>query len=145
MGEYTENLECLLAAAAVDAKETAFQRLVLSADPLRLSAGCSLDTHPTTHNWLEEVGGLPLYLCRIASALVRNGHSISDAISIAVSRCEVWATGVGVSKATQAKASAAIAEWNAKRAASHAKTLAKNAAHAVSGHKGSDTSKDTPS
>jgi hypothetical protein len=89
-------------------------------------AGCSLDKSPGK-NWVEEAGGLPDYICRIARALVRSGHPTSEAIAIAVSRVKVWASGTGVDKDTQAKAADALAEWEAKRAKTHAKTAAKKA------------------
>ena len=85
-------------------------------------AGCSLDTHPTKHNWVEDAGGLPQYICEIARALVRSGKDTSTAISIAVSRCKVWAAGGGnVNADTRAKAAAAVAEWEKKKASAHGK------------------------
>lgn len=86
-------------------------------------AGCSLDTHPTKHNWVEDAGGLPEYICEIARAIMRGGtKDTGRAISIAVARCKVWAAGGGnVNADTRAKARAAIAEWEAKKAKSHAK------------------------
>jgi hypothetical protein len=44
---------------------------------------------------------------------------------------KVWATGKGVDKDTQAKATAALAEWEEKRAKTHAKTAAKDAGKTV--------------
>lgn len=87
-------------------------------------AGCSLDESPGS-NWVQEAGGLPEYLCEVARAVKRTGKSTSQAIAIAVSRMKVWATGKGVDKDTQAKAAKALAEWEAKRAKTHAKTAAK--------------------
>lgn len=87
-------------------------------------AGCSLDTHPTKHNWVEDAGGLPQYICEIARAILRDGKStdIGRAISIAVSRCKVWASGGGdVDAKTRAKAAAAVAEWEKKKASAKAK------------------------
>jgi hypothetical protein len=84
-----------------------------------LAGGCSLDTHPTEHNWVEDAGGLPQYICEVARAILRGGHTsdISRAISIAVGKIEDWAAGKGnVNAETRAKATAAVAEWNAKRA-----------------------------
>jgi hypothetical protein len=88
-------------------------------------AGCSLDESPGK-NWLENVGGLPDYICRIARAIKKTGKTTSEAIAIAVSRVKVWASGKGVDKDTQGKAAAALAEWEQKRAKSHAKTAAKD-------------------
>jgi hypothetical protein len=76
---------------------------------------------------VQDTGGLPDYICRVARAVKKSGHSTSEAIAIAVSRIKVWASGKGVDKDTQAKAADALAEWEAKRAASHAKTAAKDA------------------
>jgi hypothetical protein len=88
-------------------------------------AGCSLDESPGS-NWVQGAGGLPSYLCRIAKAIKKTGKSTSQAISIAVSRIKVWAAGKGVDKDTQAKAAAALAEWEKLKAKSHAKSAAKD-------------------
>ena len=54
-------------------------------------------------------------------ALIRAGHSESQAIQIAVGVVKRWAAGLGnVTAKTRAKAAAALAEWEAKKAASHA-------------------------
>lgn len=66
-------------------------------------------------------------ICRIARAVKKSGHTTSEAIAIAVSRVKVWAAGKGVDKDTQAKAAAALAEWEKLRAKSHAKSGAKKA------------------
>lgn len=72
-------------------------------------------------NWVDEVNGLPLFIRAIAHALIRDGHSESSAIAIAVGRVKAWAAGGGhVTAKTRAKAAAAVAEWEAKKAASHA-------------------------
>lgn len=94
-------------------------------DLIAAFAGCSLDMEPGS-NWVQDVGGLPDYICRIARAILRGGKktSVSQAIAIAVSRVKVWASGKGVNKDTQAKAAAAVADWEAKRAKSKAKTAA---------------------
>lgn len=86
-------------------------------------AGCSLDTHATKHNWVEKAGGLPQYICEIAKDIhEQDGKDIGTAISIAVSRCKVWAAGGGgVKPDTRAKAAAAIAQWEKMKASSHAK------------------------
>jgi hypothetical protein len=82
-------------------------------------AGCSLDRSPKS-NWVEDRGGLPLYICEIATDLhEERGMSISEAIATAVSRCKVWAAGGGkVTAATSAKASAAIAQWEEMKGSS---------------------------
>lgn len=90
-------------------------------------AGCSLDESPGS-NWVQEQGGLPDYICRVAKAVRKTGKTTSEAIAIAVSRIKVWATGKGVDKDTQAKAVAALAEWEKKKAKSHADNVKASAA-----------------
>lgn len=102
-------------------------------------AGCSLDESPGS-NWVQEAGGLPDFVCRIARAVKKSGHTTSEAIAIAVSRVKVWASGKGVDKDTQAKAAAALAEWEEKRAKSHAKSGAKKAGHALAATQSFDVS-----
>lgn len=77
---------------------------------------------------VQESGGLPDYICRIAKAVRKTGKTTSEAIAIAVSRVKKWASGVGVNKDTQAKAAAAVAEWEKLRAKSHAKSAAEKVA-----------------
>jgi hypothetical protein len=74
---------------------------------------------------------LPEYICQVAKGIKKTGKTTSEAIAIAVSRMKVWATGKGVDKDTQAKAAAALAEWEEKRAKTHAKTAAKDAGKTV--------------
>lgn len=72
-------------------------------------------------NWVNSVGGLPLYIRAIAQALIRNGHSESEAIQLAVGTVKRWSAGGGkVTPATKARAIAALAEWEAKKAEAHA-------------------------
>lgn len=81
-----------------------------------VSLACSLDEKPGS-NWVQKEGGLPEYICRIAKAIKRSGKSTSQAIAIAVSRCKKWAAGGGgVDAKTRAKAAAAIAQWEKKKA-----------------------------
>ncbi len=89
-------------------------------------AGCSLDEHPNSSNWVERAGSLPPYICEVARAIKRSGHTTSQAIAIAVSRIKVWASGKGVDSDTQAKAVKALGQWEALRAKSHAKSAAKD-------------------
>lgn len=71
-------------------------------------------------NWVNKVGGLPLYIRAIAQALIRNGHSESEAIQIAVGTVQRWARGEGkVTPATRTRAAAALAEWERKKAQAH--------------------------
>jgi HK97 family phage portal protein len=74
------------------------------------------------HNWVQEVNGLPLYIRAIAHALIRAGHGEQEAVQLAVGAVQNWASGhQHVTPETRAKAGAALAEWEAKKAASHAK------------------------
>lgn len=80
-------------------------------------------------NWVEAAGGLPSYIERIAKHLhYERGYTISRAIASAVNTVKRWAKGgtvtaYGTTKhitaKTQALAAAAVAEWEAKRAAGH--------------------------
>ena len=71
-------------------------------------------------NWVNKVGGLPLYIRAIAHALHRSGHSESDAIQLAVGTVQRWARGGGnVTAGTRTRAAAALAEWERKRAEAH--------------------------
>jgi hypothetical protein len=81
-----------------------------------------LDWSPKS-NWVEEQGGLPKYMEDIALALIRDhGMDRSRAISIAISRCKLWAAGGGnVNADTRAKAAKAVAQWEAMKAKAHAK------------------------
>jgi hypothetical protein len=95
-------------------------------------------------NWVSKTGGLPNYIERIAKHLhYEQGKSISRAIQIAVGVVQRWCKGGGASArggvkagsggvkpATRAKACAAVAQWNAKRAKSKAMTAAKKVAEA---------------
>ncbi|MFJ2374962.1 hypothetical protein ACIOZL_19465 [Streptomyces sp. NPDC087769] len=73
-------------------------------------------------NWVEQTGTghLPPYIREIADALIRDhGYAESRAIATAVNRTKQWCRGGGDVKAdTQAKACAALGEWEAKRAES---------------------------
>lgn len=75
-------------------------------------------------NWVDDVGGLPKYIREIADSLMKRGYSESRAIATAVNTVKRWARGGparqggsgSVSAKTQAKAIAALAEWEAKKA-----------------------------
>lgn len=89
------------------------------------SAGCSLDSSPGT-NWVENNGGLPNYICKLAKGIMKSGKSKSSAIAIAVSRVKVWsAGGDDVDADTKAKAVKAVAEWTALKAKNKSKKLVK--------------------
>jgi uncharacterized protein YdaT len=74
-----------------------------------------------TSNWVARAGGLPTYIQHVAHAMVKNGHDESKAISMAVGVVRNWSEGKGgVHPAIKAAAAKAIAEWEAKKAKSHA-------------------------
>lgn len=86
---------------------------------------CSLDDSPKK-NWVENAGGLPNYICKIAKAVMRSGKSKSAAIAIAVSRVKKWAAGGSdVDADTRAKAAAAVAEWEKLKGKNKAGKLVK--------------------
>ena len=80
----------------------------------------SLERSPK-ENWVEKAGGLPSYIERIAKHLhYEKGMTISHAIATAVNTVKKWCAG-GKGKttaATKAKACAAVAQWEAKKAKS---------------------------
>lgn len=93
----------------------------------------------TGKNWVTSVGGLPLFIRAIAHALIRNGHSESRAISIAVGTVKRWARGGGnVTAKTRAKAALAVAEWERKKVQARAKSLRWDDEQLDSGTKDSD-------
>jgi hypothetical protein len=71
-------------------------------------------------NWVQQQGGLPQMMDCVARALYWEGSAkgdVSKAVRMAVGIVEDWAAGRrGVTAKTQAKAAAAVASWNAKRA-----------------------------
>jgi hypothetical protein len=99
------------------------------ADGVELDLEVKYDTSPVgteggRQNWVDKVGGLPAFIRAIAHALIRNGHSEQNAIQIAVGTVKRWASGGGkVTAKTRAKAAAALAEWERKKASSHGKGL----------------------
>ena len=74
---------------------------------------------PGVTNWVERTGGLPKYIADIAGDLIsERGKSTSQAIQLAVGIVQRWCRGEGdVKPETRAKSCAALAEWEAKRAA----------------------------
>lgn len=82
----------------------------------------SLDRSPKK-NWVEKVGGLPQFIVHIAKDLhEERGMDISRAIATAISMCKKWAAGgKNVKPETRAKAAAAIAQWESKKARSKGK------------------------
>lgn len=87
---------------------------------------------PGATNWVEKAGGLPSYIRRIAEHLRGQGKSTSVAIATAVNTVKRWAAGgtvtahggSRVTAKTQAQASAALADWNRKKAQSHSNPAA---------------------
>lgn len=72
-------------------------------------------------NWVDDAGGLPRYIRMVAHALIRQGHTPSSAIAIAVATMKKWAAGGGdVTPKVRAAAAAAVAQWEAKKAGAHA-------------------------
>ena len=80
-----------------------------------------IGTPGNRENWVDQVGGLPPYIREIAHALIREGHDDSAAIAMGVAAVKRWAVGGDdVEPDTRTKALAALAEWEAKKAAAHA-------------------------
>jgi len=79
-------------------------------------------------NWVEKVGGLPKFIKRIRNHLTRKGMPMSRAIATAVNvvkkMCATgdtnWPGKQNVNAGSRAQACAATAEWEAKKARSHA-------------------------
>jgi hypothetical protein len=84
-------------------------------------ADTPIPNKPGKTNWVEEAGGLPAYIRKIAEDLV-DKHGVSGAIRLAVGIVKRWCRGEGnVTAKTRAKACKAVAEWEKKKASSHAK------------------------
>lgn len=89
----------------------------------------------TGKNWVTEVGGLPMYIRRIANQLIHTrGMPEERAIPMAVGIAKRWcATGEQswgahhgtINPKSRSEACAAVASWEAKKAEAHAKTAAK--------------------
>lgn len=77
-------------------------------------------------NWVENENGLPKYIEEVAIGIMKSGKTREQAIPIAISRIKRWAAGLdGVTKKTQLKALAALAQWEKMKASARAKRLAK--------------------
>lgn len=100
-----------------------------------MALGRRYDTSPigTGKNWVTEadpVEGLGAFVHAVVHALMRDGHPEGEAIAIAEGVMKRWAAGIGsggphnktgkVSAKTQAKATAAVAHWEALKAKAHA-------------------------
>lgn len=86
------------------------------------------DTAPlgTGKNWVSERGGLPPFVRAVAHALIRHGHTESEAIQIAIGVMKraiasgKWASLKGhASGKTLAKSGSSIAHWEAMKAGAH--------------------------
>ncbi len=74
-----------------------------------------LDRKPGKSNWVDKVGGLPDFIERVAKHIhADSGYTISRAIAEAVAQCKKWCA------AGNAKACAAIKQWEAKKARARA-------------------------
>jgi hypothetical protein len=86
---------------------------------------CSLNKSPKK-NWVDKAGHLPNYICHIAKAVGKHGHSTSGSIAIAIGTVKKWAAGGGgVNADTRAKAARAVAQWEALKAKAHAGHMVK--------------------
>lgn len=85
---------------------------------LLATSSASLDRSPKK-NWVENAGGLPPYIRKLARAIEKSGKSLDSAIAIAISRVKAWAAGGDdVDADTRAKAAKALAQWEALKAKS---------------------------
>lgn len=82
-----------------------------------------LERVPGVQNWVDEVGGLPDLIDRAAVHIHEKGASISAAIATAVNWAKkmcatgtAWGGKVRVSAGAQARACAAVADWERKKA-----------------------------
>lgn len=95
----------------------------------------SLKSHTSRHmNWVEEQGGLPRYFERIACHLhfekqMPVGMAIATAHNVSVKMCATgdleWPGLQNVNLGSRAEACAAVARWEAMKAAAHARSAAK--------------------
>lgn len=114
--------------AVLTSKARPAKTIVLAAET-KSSVYPKLERVPGKQNWVDKSGGLPSYIERIAKHLhYEKGMEISRAIAVAVNTVKRWAAGGTVtengttktiSAKTQAQAAAAVAQWEAKKAASH--------------------------
>jgi phage head maturation protease len=90
-----------------------------------------LDRSPKK-NWVEMAGQLPAYIQHIAKDIhEEKGVPLDVAIPTAIAAVKRWAAGGGnVNPDTRAKAAAAVAEWEALKAKSHARSAAREVVRA---------------
>jgi hypothetical protein len=84
-------------------------------------------------NWVERAGQLPAYIQHIAKDISeQQGVPLERAIPMAIAAVKRWASGGGgVNADTRAKAAKAVAEWEALKARSHARSAAGGAGKSV--------------
>lgn len=100
-------------------------RLIMLTKVELTTSSASLDRSPKK-NWVENAGNLPPYIRKLARAIEKDGHSLSSAIAIAISRAKAWAAGGDdVDADTRAKAAKAVAQWEALKAKNKAKKVVK--------------------
>lgn len=100
-------------------------RLIMLTKVELTTSSASLDRSPKK-NWVENAGNLPPYIRKLARAIEKNGHSLSSAIAIAISRVKAWAAGGDdVDADTRAKAAKALAQWESLKAKNKAKKVVK--------------------
>ena len=89
----------------------------------------ALDRSPRS-NWIQDAGGLPPYIERIALHLVAKGmstsHAIATAVNAAKSMCATgdvkqWKGLQSINPGSKAEACAAVARWEAMKASARAK------------------------
>lgn len=90
----------------------------------KINSRASLDRSPKS-NWVEDSGGLPMYIKRIANHLHQEkgktiGHSIAIAVNAAKKMCATgdlnWKGKQNVNPKSRAEACAAVASWERKKA-----------------------------
>lgn len=84
--------------------------------------------HVGAFNWVDKVGGLPKFIKRIKNHLTRKGMDTSRAIATAVNVVKKmcasgdtnWPGKQNVNAGSRAEACGAVADWERKKAQSHA-------------------------
>lgn len=96
-------------------------------DAVYLSRQHSLAKTPQADSWIERASsaGLPDYISRVAQELVKKGMSVSHAIASAINQMRRWIASPNTHPDTKAAAIKALAEWEALKSKSKAKTAAK--------------------
>lgn len=74
---------------------------------------------PDKDNWVDEQGGLPRYVRRVARELMKRGMPKQQAIATAISRIKYWAA-TSDDPAVRAKAAAAVAHWEKMKSSARA-------------------------